>query len=90
MKDDTGENVEFAIKLQDGILVPVDSHFPIEKFKAIDDAHQEDDKKGQTDARTKLQELSKIKQRVLWKSIFFLQNFTVNLQLYMLLLKVCF
>ena len=54
MKDDTGENVEFAIKLQDGILVPVDSHFPIEKFKAIQDAHQEDDKKAISDARTKL------------------------------------
>jgi len=54
MKDDTGENVEFAIKLQDGVLVPVDSHFPVEKFKAIDDAHQADDKKAQADARTKL------------------------------------
>ena len=42
MKEDTGENVEFAIKLQDGILVPVDSHFPVERFKAIQDAHQED------------------------------------------------
>ena len=54
MKDDTGENVEFAIKLQDGVLVPVDSHFPVEKFKAIDDAHQADNKKAQADARTKL------------------------------------
>ena len=54
MKDDTGENVEFAIKLQDGVLVPVDSHFPIEKFKAIDDAYQADDKKAAADARTKL------------------------------------
>ena len=54
MKDDTGENVEFAIKLQDGVLVPVDSHFPVEKFKAIDDAYQADDKKAAADARTKL------------------------------------
>ena len=54
MKEDTGENVEFAIKLQDGVLVPVDSHFPIEKFKAIDDAYQADDKKAAADARTKL------------------------------------
>ena len=54
MKDDTSENVEFAIKLQAGVLVPVDSHFPVEKFKAIDDAHQADDKKAQADARTKL------------------------------------
>ncbi len=54
MKDDSNENVEFAIKLQHGILVPVDSHFPVEKFKAIQDAHQEDDKKAIADARTKL------------------------------------
>ncbi len=54
MKEDTSENVEFAIKLQDGILVPVDSHFPVERFKAIQDAHQEDDKKAMADARTKL------------------------------------
>ncbi len=54
MKEDTGENVEFAIKLQDGVLVPVDSHFPVEKFKAIDDAYQADDKKAAGDARTKL------------------------------------
>ena len=54
MKEDTGENVEFAIKLQDGVLVPVDSHFPVEKFKAIDDAYQADEKKAAADARTKL------------------------------------
>ena len=54
IKEDTGENVEFAIKLQDGVLVPVDSHFPVEKFKAIDDAYQADDKKAAADARTKL------------------------------------
>ena len=54
MKEDTSENVEFAIKLQDGVLVPVDSHFPVEKFKAIDDAYQANDKKAAADARTKL------------------------------------
>ncbi len=54
MKEDTAENVEFAIKLQEDILVPVDSHFPVERFKAIDDAHQADDKKAMADARTKL------------------------------------
>ena len=35
MKEDTSENVEFAIKLQGDVLVPVDSHFPVERFKAI-------------------------------------------------------
>ena len=54
MKEETSENVEFAIKLQGDILVPVDSHFPVERFKAIDDAHQSDDKKAMADARTKL------------------------------------
>ena len=54
MKEDTSENVEFAIKLQGDVLVPVDSHFPVEKFKAIDDAYQADDKKAGADARTKL------------------------------------
>ena len=54
MKEDTSENVEFAIKLQGGVLVPVDSHFPVEKYKAIDDAYQTDDKKAATDARIKL------------------------------------
>ena len=54
MKEDTGENIEFAIKLQDGVLVPVDSHFPVEKFKAIEDAYQANDKKGASDARSKL------------------------------------
>jgi len=52
--EDTSENVEFAIKLQDEVLVPVDSHFPVEKFKAIDDAYQAGDKKAAADARTKL------------------------------------
>ena len=46
MKEDTSENVEFAIKLQDGVMVPIDSHFPVEKIKAIDEAYQTDDKKG--------------------------------------------
>ena len=54
MKEDTSENVEFAIKLQDGVMVPIDSHFPVEKIKAIDEAYQTDDKKAVADARTKL------------------------------------
>ena len=41
--DETGDTVEFAIKLQD-VLVPVDSHWPIEKFKEIDNAYQSKDK----------------------------------------------
>ena len=63
MKDETNENVEFAIKLQDEVLVPVDSHFPVEKFKAIQDAHQEDDKKALADARAKLAKAFKDKAK---------------------------
>ena len=63
MKEDTNENVEFAIKLQDGVLVPVDSHFPVEKFKAIQDAHQEDDKKALAEARAKLAKAFKDKAK---------------------------
>ncbi len=63
MKEDTSENVEFAIKLQGDVLVPVDSHFPVERFKAIDDAHQEDDKKAMVDARTKLAKAFKDKAK---------------------------
>ncbi len=63
MKEDTSENVEFAIKLQGNVLVPVDSHFPVERFKAIDDAHQSDDKKAIADARIKLAKAFKDKAK---------------------------
>tara|TARA_Y100000310_G_scaffold136386_1_gene135259 strand:+ start:232 stop:1269 length:1038 start_codon:yes stop_codon:yes gene_type:complete len=52
--DESGDNVEFAVKLQDGILCPLDSHWPIEKFKAIDDAFQSKDKNALADARKDL------------------------------------
>ena len=51
MQEDTSENVEFAIKLQGDVLVPVDSHFPVEKFKAITDGYDADDKRAVADAR---------------------------------------
>jgi len=54
MKEDTSENVEFAVKLQGGVLVPIDSHWPIEKFQAISDAEEAKDKKATADARDKL------------------------------------
>ena len=63
MKEDTSENVEFAIKLQGDVLVPVDSHFPVEKFKAITDAHGTDDKKAVTEARLKLANAFKAKAK---------------------------
>ena len=52
--DESGDNVEFAVKLQDGILCPLDSHWPIEKFKAIDDAFQSKDKDALAEARKDL------------------------------------
>ena len=51
--EETGDTVEFAIKLQD-VLVPVDSHWPIEKFKEIDNAYQAKDKEALAEARKNL------------------------------------
>jgi len=51
--DETSDTVEFAIKLQD-VLVPIDSHWPVEKFKAIDDAYQNKDKEALVNARKDL------------------------------------
>tara|TARA_Y100000590_G_scaffold435871_1_gene555817 strand:+ start:4336 stop:5373 length:1038 start_codon:yes stop_codon:yes gene_type:complete len=52
--EESGDNVEFAVKLQDEILCPIDSHWPIEKFKAVDDAFQAKDKDALTEARKDL------------------------------------
>jgi len=52
--EETSDNVEFAIKLQDEVLCPIDSYWPIEKFKAIDDAFQEKDKDALALARKDL------------------------------------
>ena len=51
--DETGDTIEFAIKLQD-VLVPLDSHWPIEKFKEIDNAYQSKDKDALAIARKDL------------------------------------
>ena len=51
--EETGDTVEFAIKLQD-VLVPVDSHWPIEKFKEIDNSYQLKDKEALAEARKDL------------------------------------
>ena len=51
--EETSDTVEFAIKLQD-TLVPLDSHWPVEKYKAIDDAFQNNDKEGLQNARKDL------------------------------------
>ena len=51
---ETGDLVEFAVKLQNNVLCPIDSHWPIEKYKAIDDAFQAKDKDALSAARNDL------------------------------------
>ena len=62
MKEDTSETVEFAIKLQD-VLLPVDSHWPVEKYKAIDDAYNANDKDAQAEARKDLAAAFRLKAK---------------------------
>jgi len=52
--DESRDNVEFAVKLQDGVLCPIDSHWPIEKFKALDDAFQAKNKDSLAEAKKDL------------------------------------
>ena len=63
MQENTSENVEFAIKLQGDVLVPVDSHFPVEKFKAITDGYDADDKRAVAEARKQLASAFKAKAK---------------------------
>ena len=88
MKEDTSENVEFAIKLQGDVLVPVDSHFPVEKFKAITDGHDAQDKKAVAEARTKLATAFKAKAKsvnekyIVPPKLLILQSFMHQLRVY--------
>ena len=59
MKDDTSETVEFAIKLQDVLF----SHWPVEKYKAIDDAFNANDKNAQAEARRDLAAAFRLKAK---------------------------
>ena len=52
--EEDNTKVEIAIKLQNEVLCPVDSHWPIEKLKAVEDAYHDNDKKLLTDSRKKL------------------------------------
>ena len=51
--DETRDVIEFAVKLED-VLCPIDSHWPIEKYKAIDEAYQAKDKDALASARNDL------------------------------------
>ena len=59
---ETSETVEFAIKLQD-VLLPIDSHWPVEKYKAIDDAYTANNKEAQADARKDLAAAFRLKAK---------------------------
>ena len=52
--DETRDLVEFAVKLQNNVLCPIDSHWPLEKYKAIDEAYQAKDKDALISARNEL------------------------------------
>ena len=61
--DDTRDVVEFAVKLENNVLCPIDSHWPIEKYKAIDEAYQAKDKDSLNDARNDLAVAFRIKAK---------------------------
>jgi len=61
--DETRDLVEFAVKLQNNVLCPIDSHWPIEKYKAVDEAFQEKDKDALLLARSGLAAAFKLKSK---------------------------
>jgi len=52
--EETKDIVEFGIVLQNGVVCCVDSHWPIEKYKAIDDAFSKKDKDALVIAKDEL------------------------------------
>ena len=60
--DETRDVVEFAVKLED-VLCPIDSHWPIEKYKVIDEAYQNNDKDSLAIARNELASAFRIKAK---------------------------
>jgi len=60
--DETRDVVEFAVKLE-GVLCPIDSHWPIEKYKAIDEAYQDKDKDALAGARNDLASAFRVKAK---------------------------
>jgi len=61
--DETRDVVEFAVKLQNNVLCPIDSHWPIEKYKAIDEAYQKKDKDALASARNDLAVAFRVKAK---------------------------
>ena len=60
--DETRDVVEFAVKLED-VLCPIDSHWPIEKYRAIDEAYQAKDKDELARARNDLASVFRTKAK---------------------------
>ena len=60
--DETRDVVEFAVKLED-VLCPIDSHWPIEKYKAIDEAYQAKNKDALSVARNDLAVAFRVKAK---------------------------
>jgi len=60
--DETRDVVEFAVKLED-VLCPIDSHWPIEKYKAIDEAYQTKNKDALALARSDLAAAFRVKAK---------------------------
>ena len=60
--DETRDVVEFAVKLED-VLCPIDSHWPIEKYKAIDEAYQTKNKDALAEARNDLASAFRVKAK---------------------------
>jgi len=61
--EETRDHVEFAIKLQNNVMCPIDSHWPIEKYKAVDEAFQNNDKESLNEARAGLASAFKAKSK---------------------------
>ena len=62
--EETRDLVEFAIKLQNNVLCPIDSHWPIEKYKAVDEAFQNKNKDALNDARNSLASAFRTKAKI--------------------------
>ncbi len=62
--EETRDLVEFAVKLQNDILCPIDSHWPIEKYKEIDEAFQNKDKEALALARHDLASAFRTKSKL--------------------------
>ena len=61
--EETRDLVEFAVKLQNDVMCPIDSHWPIEKYKAVDEAFQNKDKDALSSARNELASAFRIKSK---------------------------